>query len=134
MLLMISFKRLMVGVRLWNSKFVTHSILLDALAYLLLILSVARNRPLSMRRKPLFRLNISRHTPRLTGPGFQYPSHHLSPKSRSGLLSILVPRIHMDEEVLSHTSYRDFGERGFIRFSVNSPGGGARSSRLARGL
>src|SRR6266496_2830927 len=38
----------------------------------------------------------------------------------------IVPRIHMDEEVLSHISYRDFGERGFIRFSVNSPGGGRR--------
>src|SRR6266446_7461028 len=94
MLPMISLKRLTVGVRLWNSKFVMHSILLDASAYLLQSLSVARNRRLSMRRKPPFRLNISRPMPCLTGRGFlSVPLSHPPPKTAQktvmGLLLIM---------------------------------------------
>src|SRR6266508_1769469 len=85
MLLMISLTKLTVGVRLWNSKFVMHSMLLDASAYLLQSLSVVRNRRLLMRRKQLFRLNISRHTPGLTGRGFPYLSlSHQPLKNRNG--------------------------------------------------
>src|SRR5437870_3501203 len=85
MLLMISLKNITVGVRLWNMRFALHSIILSASADLLPILSVAQNRRLSMWRKPLCRLNISRHTPCLTGRGFLYLSlSHPAPKNRNG--------------------------------------------------
>src|SRR5438093_690412 len=85
MLLMISLKNITVGVRLWNMRFVLRFMILSASADLLPILSAARNRRLSMWRKPRFRLNTSRHMPCLTGRGFLYlsPSHPV-PKNRNG--------------------------------------------------
>src|SRR5436309_14205145 len=114
MLPMISLKRLTVGVRLWNSKFVMHSILLDASAYLLQSLSAARNRRLSMRRKPPFRLNISRPMPCLTGRGFlSVPLSHPPPKNRNGpsfnMFLILSRQVNLDVRRLCPLRLPDVG-------------------------
>ena len=107
MLLMISLKNLTVGVRLWNSRFVLRSIILSASADLLPILSVARNRRLSMWRKPLFRLNISRHTPCLTGRGFLYLSlSHPAPKNRNEA-SLALPLAYQGENAQAEAESRE---------------------------
>src|SRR5271168_1700683 len=86
MLLTISLKRLSAGVRSWKWRFGLRSIILSASAYRLPSPSAARNWRLSMRKKLLFSLNISRRTPRLTGGGFLSVSlSHPLPKNRKGV-------------------------------------------------